>query len=239
MKNVLITGGSRGIGKAMVYKFARNGYQVLLNYNHSDEAAKQIANELHSVKIFQADISDRNAVEDMYQYAKTTLGDIDILINNAGIAHYGLFQDVSLEDWNRIIGVNLTGIFHCTQLFLPDMIHKKTGKIINISSVCGITGSANEVIYSTSKAGVIGMTKSLAKELGPSNINVNCIAPGSIMTDMISNLSMEEFKQLSEEIPLGRIGSTEDVANLAFFLASEEANYITGQVISPNGGWVI
>jgi 3-oxoacyl-[acyl-carrier protein] reductase len=239
MKTVLVTGGSRGIGKAIVYKFSKAGYNVILNYNKSEEAAIKIANELDNVKPFRADVSVRSEVEDMFEFIKKTYGYIDVLINNAGIAHYGLFQNVSLEDWNHMIGVNLTGVFNCTQLAIPDMINRKNGKIINISSTWGMVGASNEVIYSAVKAGVIGMTKALAKEIGPSNINVNCIAPGIIMTDMVNDCTIEELDEITNQIPLQRIGCTDDIANMALFLASDEANYMTGQVISPNGGWVI
>lgn len=239
MKTVLITGGSRGIGKAIVYKFSSAGYNVILNYNKSEEAAIKIANELDNVKPFRADISIRSEVEEMFDFIKKTYGHIDVLVNNAGIAHYGLFQDVTLEEWDNMVGVNLTGVFNCTQLALPEMINRKNGKIINISSTWGIVGASNEVIYSAVKAGVVGMTKALAKEVGPSNINVNCIAPGIIMTDMINDCTIEELDEITNQIPLKRIGCTDDIANLALFLASDEANYITGQVISPNGGWVM
>jgi 3-oxoacyl-[acyl-carrier protein] reductase len=239
MKTVLVTGGSRGIGKAIVYKFAEAGYNVILNYNKSEEAAIKIAKELNNVMPFKADVSVRSEVREMFNYANKTFGQIDVLINNAGIANYALLQNVSEEDWNSMVNVNLTGVFNCTQLALPDMINRKAGKIINISSIWGMVGASYEVIYSTVKAGVIGMTKALAKEVGPSNINVNCIAPGAIMTDMLNDCTMEELDEMTNQIPLQRIGSTEDIANLALFLASEEANYITGQVISPNGGWVM
>ena len=238
-KTVLITGGSRGIGKAMVYAFARAGYNVLLNFNKSENLANEIASEFSNVKVYGADVANQENVMNMVNYAKENFGGIDILINNAGISCTGLFQDLQLDEWNRLIDVNLTGVYNCTKAVLPEMISKKQGKIINISSVWGMVGASNEVAYSASKAGVIGMTKALAKEVGPSNIQVNCIAPGIVMTDMISEYSMEELNAITNEIPLGRIGSTDDIANLALFLASDSANYITGQVFSPNGGWVI
>lgn len=240
MKTVVVTGGSRGIGKTIVTKFAEAGYNVLLNYNKSETSAIEIAKQYNNIKIFKADISNRNEVHDMFRYAREEFkGGIDILINNAGVSCTGLFQDITLEEWNNLMSVNLNGVFYATQEVLPEMISKKAGKIINISSVWGMVGASNEVAYSTSKAAIIGMTKALAKEVGPSNINVNCIAPGIVMTDMVSEYSIEEFEQIREQIPLGKIGSTEDIANLALFLASDDANYITGQVISPNGGWVI
>ncbi len=239
MKNVLVTGGSRGIGKAIVYKFAQNEYNVILNYNTSETAAIEIANAFPNVTMCKADVSNREEVSEMFSFIKNKFGHIDILINNAGVSSTGLFQDVTLEEWNRLMGVNLNGVFNCTQEALPEMIARKSGKIINISSVWGMVGASNEVAYSTSKAAVIGMTKALAKEVGPSNICVNCIAPGIIMTDMVSDYTLEEFDEITSQIPLGKIGSTTDIASLALFLASNDANYITGQVISPNGGWVI
>ena len=236
-KTVLITGGSRGIGKAMVYAFAKAGYNVLLNFNKSEGSANEIASEFSNVKIYGADVANQENVTNMVNYANDHFGGIDILINNAGISCSGLFQDLQKDEWDRLINVNLTGVYNCTKAVLPSMISKKSGKIINISSIWGMVGAANEVAYSASKAGVIGLTKALAKEVGPSNIQVNCIAPGIVMTDMISEYSMEELNSITNEIPLGRIGSTSDVA--ALFLSSDSANYITGQVFSPNGGWVI
>ncbi|MBQ9266814.1 MAG: 3-oxoacyl-ACP reductase FabG [Clostridia bacterium] len=240
MKNVLITGGSRGIGRKMVYKFAEAGYNVILNYNQSEVSAVEIQREFKNVKAFRADVSNREEVQEMFEFARKKFKDgIDILINNAGVSCTGLLQDVTMEEWNNLMAVNLNGVFYCTQEVLPDMIAKHSGKIINISSIWGMVGAANEVAYSTSKAAIIGMTKALAKEVGPSHINVNCIAPGIVMTDMVSEYTLEEFDAIREQIPLGKIGSTEDVANLALYLASDAGNYITGQVISPNGGWVI
>lgn len=238
-KNVLVTGGSRGIGKAIVYAFARAGYNVLLNFNTSENLANEIASEFSNVKVYGADVGNQDCVINMVNYAKEHFGGIDILINNAGVSCTGLLQDLQKDEWDRLLNVNLTGVYNCTKAVLPDMISKKQGKIINISSVWGLVGASNEVAYSASKAGVIGLTKALAKEVGPSNIQVNCIAPGIVMTDMISEYSMEELNDITNQIPLGRIGSTSDVADLALFLASDSANYITGQIFSPNGGWVI
>lgn len=238
-KTVLITGGSRGIGKAMVYAFARAGYNVLLNFNKSENLANEIASEFSNIKVYGADVACQENVINMINYANENFGGIDILINNAGISYSGLFQDMQPDEWNRLMNVNLTGVYNCTKAVLPSMISKKQGKIINISSVWGMVGASNEVAYSASKAGVIGLTKALAKEVGPSNIQVNCIAPGIIMTDMVSDYSMDELNDITNQIPLGRIGNTSDVADLALFLASDSANYITGQVFSPNGGWII
>ena len=239
MKTVLITGGSRGIGRSMVYAFANNGYNVILNYLNSIDAANQVASEFPNVLAYKADIANKKEVEAMVAFAKERFGQIDILINNAGVSCTGLIQDVTQEEWEKVLSINLTGVFNCTQAVLPDMIYRNNGKIINISSVWGMVGASNEVAYSATKAGVIGFTKALAKEVGPSNIKVNCIAPGIIMTDMVSNYTTEEFIEIQNQIPLSKIGSTEDVSNLALFLADEKSDYITGQVISPNGGWVI
>lgn len=239
MKTVLVTGGSRGIGKSIVQKFAENGYNVILNYSKSEEAAYRLSEKYNNVKIFKANISNKKQVQEMIDYATSEFKKIDILINNAGISSTGLLQNLSEEELNRIFSVNVNGTFFCTQLVLPQMIARHEGKIINISSVWGLVGASNEVAYSASKAAIIGFTKALAKEVGPSNIRVNCIAPGIVMTDMVSDYTVEEFDDIRSQIPLERIGSTEDISNLAYFLASDEADYITGQIISPNGGWVI
>ncbi len=238
-KTVLITGGTRGIGKSIVYAFANAGYNVLLNFVHSEDTANQIASELPNVKVYGANVADQQSVINMVEYTNQVFGGIDILINNAGISCTSLLQDVSMDEWNKVIGVNLTGTYNLCKAVLPQMISRKAGKIINISSVWGITGASMEVAYSASKAGVIGLTKALAKEVGPSNIQVNSIAPGIVMTDMVSGYSLDELNAITDEIPLGRIGSTDDIAKVALFLASSDADYITGQVISPNGGWVI
>lgn len=239
MKTVLVTGGSRGIGKAIVEKFAKEGFNVILNYAKSEAAASKIAEEYSNVRIYRADISNKKEVQNMIEFATNEFKKIDIVINNAGISSTGLLQDLSEEELNRILAVNINGAFFVTQAVLPQMISRHEGKIINISSVWGMVGASNEVAYSASKAALIGFTKALAKEVGPSNIHVNCIAPGIVMTDMVSDYTIEEFDDIRSNIPLNRIGSTEDIANLAYFLASKEADYITGQVISPNGGWVI
>ena len=239
MKTVLVTGGARGIGRAISEKFAQNGYNVIVNYSKSEEAAYALAQEYPNVRTFRADISNKKDVKNMIEFAQDVFKGVDILVNNAGISSTGLLQDLSEEELNRIFAVNVNGSFFCAQAALPDMIAKKSGKIINISSVWGMVGASNEVAYSASKAAIIGFTKALAKEVGPSNIHVNCVAPGIIMTYMVSDYTVEEFDDIRSNIPLDRIGSTEDIANIVYFLATDEANYITGQVISPNGGWVI
>ena len=239
MKTVIVTGGSRGIGRAIVEKFANENYNVILNYNKSEFAALDIAKKYTNIDVFKADVSNSKDVEAMINFAESKFGKIDILINNAGISSTGLLQDLSLEEWNKLFETNVTGTFLVTREVLPHMISKKSGKIINISSVWGIVGASTEVAYSASKAAIIGFTKALAKEVGPSGITVNAIAPGIVMTDMVSNLSVDEFEQIRSEIPLGRIGSTDDIANAAFYLASDSADYMTGQIISPNGGWIM
>lgn len=239
MKTVIVTGGSRGIGKAIAEKFAKENYNVILNYNKSEFAAIDIAKKYKNVEIFKANVSNPKDVEAMINFTVTKFGKIDVLINNAGISSTSLLQDLSLEEWNNLFNVNVTGTFLTTKNVLPYMISKKEGKIINISSIWGMVGASMEVAYSASKAAIIGFTKALAKEVGPSGITVNAIAPGIVMTDMVSNLSVDEFEKIRNEIPLERIGETSDIASLAFFLANEDANYITGQVISPNGGWVM
>ncbi len=237
MKNVLITGGSRGIGAACVKKFNDEGYRVFLNYNKSDAEAKKLS-EQTGVILVKADISKSDEVNKMKDLIHT-YGKIDVLINNAGIAEQKLFSDISEYDWDRMFNVNMKGMFLVTKAFLPDMIHEKRGKIINFSSIWGISGASCEVHYSSSKAAVIGFTKALAKEVGLSGINVNCVAPGVIDTEMNGHLDSETKAALCEETPLCRMGTAEEVAELVLFLASEKSDFITGQVISPNGGIVI
>ena len=243
VRTVLITGASRGIGKAMTEIFANQGYNVLMNFNKSERDAIELCSMLKnkglSIQIFKADVSKRNEVNDMINYCVKQFGSIDILINNAGICQDKLFTDITDNDWDEMININLKSVFYCTQEALKYMISEKKGKIINISSIWGLVGASCEVHYSVAKAGIIGLTKSLAKELGPSNIQVNCIAPGIIETDMLSQYSEDELKALKENTPLMRLGSCYDIANCALFLASDNSDFITGQVISPNGGFVI
>ncbi|MCO7136515.1 SDR family oxidoreductase [[Clostridium] leptum] len=239
---VLITGASRGIGKATARLFALKGYQVAINYHQNKEAAQHLAEELSSISpalAIGADVSNRTDVDSMVDKVQHYFGPIDILVNNAGIAKQGLFTDFTPEQWQRMFDVNITGMFHCCQAVLPAMIHQKAGKIINLSSIWGITGASCEVPYSATKAAVIGMTKALAKELGPSGIQVNCVAPGVIDTDMNGMLDNDTIQCLKDETPLGTIGTPEDIAQTILFLASDHAKFITGQVISPNGGFVI
>ena len=189
------------------------------------------------IEIFKADVSKREEVKELVKFALDKFKNIDVLINNAGISQIKLFTEITDDDWNSMIQTNLNSVFYCTQEVLENMIHNKKGCIINISSIWGITGGSCEVHYSTAKAGIDAMTKALAKELGPSNIRVNSIAPGAIMTEMNKSFTKEEIEEIKKEIPLGRLGETIDVAKCVIWLI--EDNYTTGQVISPNGGWVI
>ena len=239
MKTVLITGASKGIGKATAEEFDRLGYNVVVNYNSSESEAKSLCSKLKSAVAIKADISDPPAVQSMVDEAVDRFKTIDVLVNNAGIASQKLITDVSDEEFDRMYAVDLKGVFLCCKAVLPYMIRKQAGSIVNISSIWGITGASCEVAYSAMKAGVIGFTKALAKEVGPSHINVNCVAPGVITTDMNNNLSSETLEALKEESPLERLGTPLDVAKAVCFLAGEDASFITGQVLSPNGGFVI
>ncbi len=242
-KTVLITGGARGIGRATSRLFAQNGYNVIINYLNSGPEAGDLAASLEKqgtkVLAFQADVSDRREVEAMVKAGLLNYGSIDVLVNNAGIAQQKLFTDISEEEWDRMLDVHVKGIFNCCQCVVPHMVNKKAGKIINISSIWGITGASCEVHYSTAKAAVIGFTKALARELGPSNIQVNCVAPGIIATDMNAGLDESARESLLLETPLLRFGTPADIAYAIFYLASDKADFLTGQVISPNGGFVI
>lgn len=240
-KVVLVTGGSRGIGATIVEKLAKKGYTVILNYNKSEENAKKIQQELSqigkNIEIFKADVSKREEVKKLIQFILKKYNTIDVLINNAGIAQEKLFTDITDTDWNYMLQNNLNSVFYCTQETLPTMIHNKQGCIINISSIYGITGGSCEVHYSVAKAGIDGMTKALAKELGPSNIRVNSIAPGIINTQMNKNLTKQDIENIKQEIPLSKIGNTEDIAKCVEWII--EDTYTTGQIISINGGWYI
>ena len=238
-KKLLITGGSRGIGKACARIFSENGYNVAVNYFRSEKEALGLTKELRSAAAFCADVTHRGQVNSMVEAVKEKFGGIDILINNAGIAQSKLFSDITEEDFDRMLSVHLKGTFICSQAVLDDMIDKKCGKIINISSIWGISGASCEVHYSTVKAGIIGFTKALAKELSLSGITVNAIAPGVTDTDMMSYYTDDEKKEIMADIPLGRFASPREIALSALFLAGEGGDYITGQVLSPNGGIII
>ena len=242
-KTVLVTGASRGIGAAVALEAAKLGYNVVVNYNKSEDRANDIVNKARCLGAdciaVKADVSDADEVCRMCKAAIEEFGGVDILVNNAGISSFSLFTDISEEMWDKTFDTNVKGAYLVTKEILPGMINKKSGRIINISSIWGICGASCEVHYSASKAALIGMTKALAKELGPSNITVNCVAPGVIDTEMNKLCDEDAMAALCEETPLGRIGSPEEIAKTVMFLASDDAAFITGQVISPNGGIVI
>lgn len=240
IRTVLVTGASRGIGRAVAEAFAANGCSVIINYNKSKQKAEELAAALSKTygtdcRAIKADVSDSAEVKEMFKSA----GDIDVLVNNAGISSQKLFTDITDEEWRRTNGVNLDGVFYCCREALKSMISRKSGVIINISSMWGEVGASCEVHYSATKAGVIGLTKALAKEVAPSGIRVNCITPGVIMTDMMSEFNESTLQALREETPLNRLGTPEDIAAAALFLASDEASFITGQTLGVNGGFVI
>ncbi len=241
-KTVLITGASSGIGAATAILFAEKGYNVAMNYNSSAAAANMLCSTLSengNVMTVKADISKINEVEAMVSSVRSKFGKIDILINNAGIAQQKLFNDISQEEWNKMLSVNLTGAYNCTRAVINGMINRKYGAVVNVSSIWGETGGSCEVHYSAAKAGLIGLTKSLAKEVGPSGIRVNCVTPGVIATNINSHLSVEDLNSLADETPLCRLGTAEEVAKAIYFLASDDASFITGQILGVNGGLYI
>ena len=237
-KVALITGASRGIGAAAALRLAEDGYNVIINYNVNRDAAEMIANVTGGTAI-QADVSDPVKVRDMFEMINNEHGNVEVLVNNAGVSFTGLFTDITPLQQKRIWGVNVEGVFNCSREALKTMINNKSGRIINISSMWGQVGASCEVHYSAAKAAVIGFTKALAKEVGPSGINVNCIAPGVIMTDMNAGHSEETMSALAYDTPLERLGTPEDVAKAVSFLASDDSSFITGQVIGVNGGFVV
>ncbi len=239
MKTALITGASRGIGRATAKVFAKSGYRVIINYKNSEEKAKSLCEELDNAYIYKADVSDSAQVKAMFEYVKESFGGVDVLVNNAGISHIGVFQLMDDSEIEKILCTNLTGAILCSKYAVKDMISKKSGNIINISSMWGEVGASCEVVYSASKAGIIGLTKALAKEVGQSGIRVNCIAPGVIETDMNKELDAQTIAELVDEIPLKRLGTAEEIAKIALFLASEDSSYLNGITIGANGGMVI
>lgn len=238
----IVTGASRGIGAATALELSKLGFEVIVNYNNSEEKANAV---LESIKnhggggyVFKCDVSNRAEVDKMIEFAINKYNRISVLVNNAGIAQQKLFTDITQSDWFKMVNVNLGGVFNCCQSVLPSMIHFKSGKIINISSIWGTVGASCEVHYSAVKAGIIGLTKALAKEVAPSGITVNAIAPGCIMTDMLTNdFDEDTLTELAEETPMGRLGTPLDVARAAAFLASGNADFITGQVLGVDGGF--
>lgn len=241
-KTVLITGASRGIGASLAENFAAQGYNVVINYNSSKNEAMELLKKIRSFGgsaiALKANVSDFEDAKYLVEKSEEEFGSIDVLVNNAGIASQKMFTDITEKDWKLMFDVNVHGMFNCTHYVVKNMIKKHSGKIINMSSMWGLTGSACEVHYSASKAAVIGFTKALAKELGPSGVQVNCVAPGLIDTAMNSEFSENDIKKLVEETPCSRIGTVQDVSNVVLFLASSESDFITGEVININGGFL-
>lgn len=242
-KVALITGASRGIGRAIALKLASDGFDIMINYAGNIEKALKVKTECEAfgvkAEIFQANISDKLQVEALFQAAITEFGTIDVLVNNAGITRDNLMLRMTDEEFDDVIDVNLKGVFYLTKIVAKVMFKKRGGKMINITSVSGVTGNVGQANYAASKAGVIGLTKTAAKELAPRGITVNAVAPGFTQTDMTDILSNEMKAKIQETVPLKRLGKPEDIANMVAFLASEQANYITGQVIHVDGGLVI
>jgi len=242
-QSILITGASRGIGAACARLFAEEGWAVAVNYHRSEQEALALCAELErkgcTVLPVKADVSNPEEVRRMVDIVLDNFCQLDTLLCNAGIGHAGLFSDLSYEDWRSLFAVNVDGAYHCIQATLPHFLSRKQGSILLVSSMWGLVGGSCEVAYSSTKAALIGLCKALAKELGPSNIRVNCIAPGLIETDMNGQLTQEDRDSLCEETPLGCVGTPRNVADCALFLASDRASFFTGQVLSPNGGFVI
>ncbi len=241
-KACIITGASRGIGQGAAMALAEQGASVVINYNKNknmaEETAQKIIKNGGRAEIFCGDVSDFDASVKLIEFTLERFGKIDALVNNAGIALKPMpFDMTSREDWDRVFGVNVFGMFNCTKAVLPHMIHNKWGSIVNLSSVWGITGGSCEAVYSASKSAVIGFTKAMAKELAPSNIRVNAVAPGIIDTDMNSHLTREDIAETEKEIPLGRMGTTEEIGKVIAFLCTDKSKYITGEIIKIDGGW--
>jgi len=243
MKTVLITGASRGIGREIAIKFAKNGYNVIINYNKSLAKAKSLAKELEKYDIrtllYKADVSIDSEVNSMVKESLKTFGHIDVLVNNAGVALSKILQETSNKEIQKIFGINTFGTINCAKAVVPNMISQKGGKIINISSIWGKVGASMETIYSASKGAVISFTLALAKELAPSNISVNCVCPGVIETDMMSTYTENEKNEIKLNTPMLRLGTTKDIADAVYFLASDNASFITGQVLTVDGGFIL
>ena len=242
-KIALVTGASRGIGRGIALQLARDGWDVCVNYIQQQEAAEAVAAQILSIgqnaMAYQADVADGKAVDAMVRTVEAQLGPVSLAVNNAGISGQGLFQDTSDEVWDRHIAVNLGGARNVIRAVLPHMLSEKSGCIVNISSIWGLRGASCEVAYACSKAAIIGLTRSLAMELAPSGIRVNCVAPGCIDTDMVKVLGDETRSMLIEETPLGRLGTPEDIAHAVAFFASDKASFLTGQVLTADGGFIV
>lgn len=243
MKYALITGGSRGIGAAAARLFARRGWGVAVGFHHGEGEARALAQELSALDVpalaVRADVADARQVGEMVDNVLENFCQLDILVCSAGISHLGLISQIDEDQWRRLFAVNVDGVHHCCRAVLPHMLEHKSGSIVTVSSMWGQVGASCEAAYSATKGAVIAYTKALAKELGPSNIRVNCVAPGVIDTEMNVHLSPDDLAALAEETPLGRIGTPEEAAAVIAFLASDEASFLTGQVVAPNGGLVV
>ncbi|MBY9081951.1 3-oxoacyl-ACP reductase FabG [Paenibacillus sp. HN-1] len=239
---VLVTGGSGGIGGAIAERFASARMKVVIHYMNSHEAANEVARKCMEagaqVMTVSADLRDKSQLQRMAERLAVNGMQPDILVNNAGRSHYGMLADLTEEDWDDVMAVNLKGTFLCSQIFMPYMVSQRYGRIINVSSVWGISGASCEVAYSASKGGVNAFTKALARELAPSGVTVNAVAPGAVRTSMLDNLAEDEMRMLEEEIPAGRLALPDEISSLVYFLALPESGYINGQIISPNGGWI-
>ena len=238
MKTVLITGASRGIGAACARKFAAEGCRVAINYSQSRQQAEVLAEELGGIAV-RADVADPVQVQKMVDTVLDKFCQLDILVCNAGVSHVGLLSDMTDDEWRRLFAVNVDGVFHCCREVIPHFVHRKSGRIVTVSSMWGQVGASCEAAYSASKAAVIGLTRALAKELGPSGISANCVAPGVIDTDMNRALSDQDLEALKEETPLGRLGTAAQVADAVWFLSGGQSDFITGQVLGVNGGLII
>lgn len=238
--NALVTGGNRGIGAAVAEKLASEGINVVIHYHQSHEAAEATLLRCRAFGVqavtVSADIRSKAQIERMKSEMEHAALLPDIIVNNAGIAHYGLVTDVSEDDWDNVMNINLKGMFLCTQAFVPSMVSRRYGRIINVSSIWGLSGASCEVVYSTAKGGVNAFTKALAKELAPSGVTVNAVAPGAVNTSMLHHLDEADMRRLIDDIPAGRLALPEEIASLVYFLTLPESGYITGQIISPNGG---
>ena len=243
MKTALVTGAAGGIGSAVAKKLCEAGFCTVIHYNTSEEKAKALSSALVCAGFeafpLQADLTDPAAAAALVEEVLARCGRLDVLVNNAGLAQQKLFDTVTDADWNAVVGANLNAAFYCCRAAVPQMLRQKSGRIVNVSSMWGQVGASCEVAYSAAKAGIIGLTKALAKELAPSGVTVNCVAPGAVDTAMMAGFSAEDVAALCEEIPLGRLGRPEEIAAAAAFFASPEASYITGQVLGVNGGMVV
>ena len=242
-KIALVTGASRGIGRATAKELARRGWRVCINYHQRQDCARSLLEEITAeggcAMISQADVKDRAQVEKTAETVRKNFGDISLLVNNAGISRQELFQDVSEEAWREMFAVNVDGAFHAVQAVLPAMLRAHHGSIVNISSIWGLRGASCEVAYACTKAAIVGLTRSLAAEVAPSGIRVNCVAPGVICTDMLREVGEEYVPQLTEETPVGRLGTPEDIARAVAFFADEENSFITGQILTADGGFIL